>query len=358
MTKSFNEAERSDLKTHGFKAETSLPAKLFDKITDLRIHHPELIEQEARRRKKRSQLSRDGKLVLVALDHPARGVTRIRYDDLAMGDRYQLLARVRRLFSDPDLDGIVAASDVLDELLLLSSLERQRKQKTFLDSKVIVGSMNRGGLAGCVFEMEDSFTSITAQRLGELGCDGGKMLYRLDPMDPASGRTILACSRALNELRRCHLAAFLEPLEVVRDENGYGMKTDVATLVRQCGIAAALGESSSNLWLKLPYCENFGQVGRATTVPILLLGGPPRKKPRDTFGDFSDGFASSTRVRGAIIGRNLLFPGAHEDPLPMCRSLTAMVHRGVRLEEAILNLRMPGSNFRTPRGSGLRGGRE
>jgi Cgl0159-like len=349
MVKGISEVKRSDLRSHCFNAETFLPTTLFEKITDLRIHHPELIEQEARRRRKRPQLSRDGKLVLVALDHPARGITRIRDDDLAMGDRYQLLARARRLFSDPDLDGIVAASDVLDELLLLSSLERQRRRQTFLDSKVIVGSMNRGGLSGCVFEMEDSFTSITAQRLAELGCDGGKMLYRLDPMDPASGRTILACSRALNELRRCHLAAFLEPLEVARDETGYGTKTDVVTLVRQCGIASALGESSSNLWLKLPYCENFGPVGRATTVPILLLGGPPRERPADTLGDFSDGFVSSPRVRGAIIGRNLLFPGQHEDPLPMCRALTAMVHRGVRLEEAILNLRMPSSNSPTPR---------
>ena len=347
--KGLGQAGRSDWKTRSFNAETSLPTSLFEKITDLRIYHPELIEQEAQRRKRRPQLTRDGKLVLVAVDHPARGVTRIREDDLAMGDRYQLLARAHRLFSDPDLDGIVAASDVLDELLLLSSLERQRRRQTFLDSKVIVGSMNRGGLAGCVFEMEDSFTSITVQRLVELGCDGGKMLYRLDPTDPASGRTILACSRALNELRACHLAAFLEPLEVVRDENGYRMKTDAATLVRQCGIATALGESSSNLWLKLPYCENYGSVGRATTVPILLLGGPPRERPADALRDFSDGFASSTRVRGAIIGRNLLFPGKQEDPLPMCRALTAMVHRGVMLEEAISNLKMRSSNS-PPRG--------
>jgi DhnA family fructose-bisphosphate aldolase class Ia len=178
--------------------------------------------------------------------------------------------------------------------------------------------------------MEDSFTSITAPRLA--GCDGGKLLYRLDPMDPASGRTILACSRVLNELRRCQLASFLEPLEVVWDGNGYAMKADSATLVRQCGIATAIGESSSNLWLKLPYRENFGPVGRATTVPILLLGGPPRDRPADTLGDFSDGFASSTRVRGAIIGRNLLFPGQLEEPSPKCRALTAMVHRRVRLE--------------------------
>jgi Cgl0159-like len=348
MSKRLSEAKQFDLMAHGFNAETALPTNLFEQITDLRIHHSGLIEQEARRRKKRRRLSRDGKLVLVALDHPARGVTRIRDDDLAMGDRYELLARARRLLMDSDLDGVVAPSDVLEELLLLSSLERRRRGQTFLDSRVIIGSMNRGGLAGCVFEMEDGFTSITAERLAELRCDGGKMLYRLDPTDPASGRTILACSRALNELRWRQLAAFLEPLEVVRDGNSYDMKMDAITLVRQCGIATALGESSSHLWLKLPYCEDFARVGRATTVPILLLGGPPRERPADTLRDFSDALASSTRARGAIIGRNLLFPGQQADPLPMCRALTAMVHRGVRLDEAILVLAMPGSNNPSP----------
>jgi hypothetical protein len=272
--------------------------------------------------------------VLVALDHPARGVTQIRGDELALGNRYEFLARARRVLADPDLDGAVATSDVLEELLLLSSLERRRTGHGLLDGRVLVGSMNRGGLAGSAFEMEDTFTSLTAERLTELRCDGGKMMYRLDPLDPACGRTMLACAGALNALRRHRMAAFLEPLAVTRREHGYEPQKDVNTLVRQCGIAAALGESSSQLWLKLPCCEHFARVGRATTLPILLLGGPARESPADTLRDFAAGFAASGRVRGAIIGRNLLFPG-EADPLPMCRALTAMVHRGAGLEEAL-----------------------
>lgn len=318
-----------------FSAEAFLPVAAFEEITELRIHRPALIEQEARRRKKRARLTRDGKLVLVALDHPARGVTRIRNDELAMGDRHQLLARARCVLADPDLDGVLASSDVLDELFLLNFLERRRMGRGFLDGRVLVGSMNRGGLEGVAFEMEDSFTAMTAERLAELRCDGGKMLYRLDPSDPASGRTILACSQALNSLRRYRLAAFLEPLDVRREESkGYHTQKDVATLVRQCGIAAALGESSSHVWLKLPYCDGFAQVGQATTLPILLLGGPARENPSDTLRDFAEGLAASSRVRGAIIGRNLLFP-AEGDPLPMCRALTRLFHRGAGQEEAV-----------------------
>jgi DhnA family fructose-bisphosphate aldolase class Ia len=159
------------------------------------------------------------------------------------------------------------------------------------------------------------------------------MMYRLDPQDPASGRTILACAQALNALRRHGLAAFLEPLGGGRSGDVFQPAKDAATLIRQCGIGAALGESSVHVWLKFPYGEGFDRVSRATTLPILLLGGPARESPLDTLRDFADGMAAGPNVRGAIIGRNLLFPG-DADPLPMCRALTRIVHRGADLAEA------------------------
>lgn len=315
-------------------AEQFLPKETFEQITEVRIHHPEWIKQEARARKRRRRLTKDGRLVLVALDHPARGVTAIRGDAMAMADRHQLLARARRVLEDPELDGVVACGDVLEELLILGALERKRKRSSFLDGRVLVGSMNRGGLAGAAFEMDDAFTSMSAARLHQLRCDGGKMMYRLEPQEAASGRTILACAQALNDLQRHDLAAFLEPLGVKRTERGYEPAKDAATLARQCGIAAALGVSSAHLWLKLPYCADFEQACHATTLPILLLGGPARETPQDTLRDFAAGLAASPRVRGAIIGRNLLFPGAG-DPLPMCRALTALVHKRASLEQAV-----------------------
>lgn len=313
---------------------------MFDEITEVRVHRPDIVGAEARRRRKRVRLTRDGRLVLVALDHPARGVTRIRDDELAMGDRHQLLARAWRVLADPDLDGIVATSDVMEELFILSSMERRRRRRSFLDGCVLVGTMNRGGLAGTVFEMEDTFTAFTAERLAKLRCDGGKMLYRLASEDPASGRTIAACAEAINALRRHRLAAFLEPLGVARESGCYQSLNDAATLVRNCGVASALGDSSAHLWLKLPYCENFARVCRATTLPILLLGGPPRDNSRETLRDFAEGLAVSPRVRGAIIGRNLLFPG-DADPLPMCRALTALVHRSAGLADALRLVQEP-----------------
>src|SRR6266404_3638007 len=251
-------------------------------------------------------------------------------------------ARASRVLDDPQLDGALASSDVLDDLLLLSHLERRRTGRSFLDERVLVGSMNRGGLAGAAFEMEDTFTSCTAERLAELRCDGGKMLFRLDLSDPASGRTMTACAQAVTALRRRGLPAFLEPLAVRRKETGgYETLKDGASMVRLVGIAAGLGESSAHVWLKVSYSPELARVCRATTLPLLLLGGPARETPQETLRDFADGLAAGARMRGAIIGRNLLYPG-DADPLPMCRALTSMVHGGASLEKAvaILNARV------------------
>jgi uncharacterized protein len=316
-----------------FAAEDVLPLSTFHEITDVRVEHPKWILKEARQRKRRRQLTTDGKLVLLALDHPGRGVNQIRGDALAMGDRHQLLARARRVFDDRDLDGVMGTADILEELLILSHLERRRTGRGFLDGRVLVGSMNRGGLAGAAFEMEDAFTAYTAERLEELRAEGGKMMYRLDPQDPASGRTILACAEAINELGRRGLAAFVEPLGGTRGADGFHPAKDAATLIRQCGIGAALGETSAHIWLKMPYGEGFDRVARATTLPVLLLGGPARESPLDTLHDFADGMAAGANVRGAIIGRNLLFPG-EGDPLPMCRALSRIVHGGADRAEA------------------------
>jgi len=311
----------------GWDAQSYFPAARLDEITAVRVEHPEWAGEEARTRSRRSRLAPDGRLVLAALDHPARGVNAIGGAPLAMGDRREYLARARRALEDPALDGVMATADVLEELLILSHLERRGTGAGFLDGRVLVGSMNRGGLAGSAFELDDAFTAMGAERIAELGFDGGKMMYRLDPQDPASGRTIAACARALDELGRRGLAAFLEPLGVGPRAEGYKPAKDADTLVRQCGIAAGLGNSSLHLWLKVPIVPGLERVCRATTLPLLLLGGPARENPDDMVRDFAAAMAAGPRVRGAIIGRNLLYPGSR-DPLEMSRALTALVHVG------------------------------
>ncbi len=53
-----------------FEAGKTLPVRTFDEITELRVRRPNAVEQEAKRRKRRTDIAPDGRLVLVAVDHP------------------------------------------------------------------------------------------------------------------------------------------------------------------------------------------------------------------------------------------------------------------------------------------------
>lgn len=147
------------------------------RIVETRALRPEAIAEAAARRKRRTAvLGPRGRLFLVAADHPARGVLRAGAGGDAMRDRAGLLQRLCVALARPGVDGVVATADVVEDLLLLDAL----------DGKLVVGSMNRGGLAGTVFELDDRFTGYDAAGIEAMGMDGGKMLFRIDAGDPAT----------------------------------------------------------------------------------------------------------------------------------------------------------------------------
>jgi DhnA family fructose-bisphosphate aldolase class Ia len=325
-----------DYKVNGYKFDLAefFPMKLFHQITDARIDEREQIIEHARNRKKRSKLAKDGKLIILAADHPGRRVTSLRNEPLRMGDRYEYLGRVLRVITDPEFDGVMAQTDMVEDIIIVDYLYKKRTGKSFLDDKVIVGCMNRGGHAGSIFELEDDFTSFSPESLKRLNLDGGKMLYRLEPSDHGSIITIRECARAITELSRLGLYAFIEPATVEGKEKGYAFKTDLETLVRDAGAAAALGETSLYTWLKLSYNEDFERVARATTLPILLLGGPAKESPLETIKSFAHGMQSAPNVRGAMVGRNVTFV-QDDDPRAVAMSLSKIIHEGYPVDSAI-----------------------
>ena len=95
-----------------------------------------------------------------------------------MNSRTDLLDRLRAALADPGVDGVLATADILDDLLLLGALE----------DKVVFSSMNRGGLAGAQFELDDRMTATTAAATAAARMNGGKMLCRIDLDDPGHRR--------------------------------------------------------------------------------------------------------------------------------------------------------------------------
>lgn len=307
---------------------------LLARITALRVSDPEFSWRAAQARQLRPSIAPKGKLNLLAADHPARNITRVGDDALAMADRRDYLARIVRVLQSPQVDGVMATMDVLEDLLAIDGLLRESGAAPLLDGRVLIASLNRGGLAGSSWEMDDPITAATPAGCRAWRLDGAKTLLRVDEKDPGSLKTMQVCAQTINETNALHLPMFLEPLPVRKSEKGYEVVKSAPVLARLAGVASALGDSSRLLWLKLPYCEEYSIVARATTLPILLLGGESAGDPSPFLRQLESALNAGPNVRGALVGRNVLYPG-HEDPRAMAEAAGGVVHAGWSVDEAL-----------------------
>ncbi|WP_028938184.1 Cgl0159 family (beta/alpha)8-fold protein [Pseudonocardia spinosispora] len=272
-----------------------------DRLTEListRVHRPGAVaEAAAARRRPSSLLGEHGKLMMIACDHPARGAVRVGDRALAMGDRIELLDRLCLALSRPGVNGVLGTPDVLEDLLLLGAL----------DDKVVIGSMNRGGLAGTAFEIDDRFTAYDAAGIAASGFDGGKMLTRIDPDDPGTVATLAASGRAVSELAGHRLMAMVEPFISHRVDGRVRNELTAEAMIRAMGVAAGLGNTSAYSWLKVPIVPDMERVMAATTLPSLILGGEVTGDQDAALNSWSKALTLPA-VQGLVIGRSLLFP--------------------------------------------------
>lgn len=286
-----------------------------EKLREVRTRDPEAVLRAAEQRRRRDDLlGADGRLMLIAADHPARGAIAVGNDQTAMGDREELLRRLVVALSRPGVDGVLGTPDVLEDLLLLGAL----------DDRVVIGSMNRGGLAGSVFELDDRFTGYDAAMLAAMRFDGGKMLVRIDTDDPATVATLEAVAGAVTDLAGHGLMAMVEPFIATRVDGKVRNDLSTEAVVRSVGIASGLGATSRHTWLKLPAVEGMARVASATTMPVLLLGGDPHEEPEEYFARWRETLALPG-VRGLIVGRTLLYP-PDEDVAAAVDTAVGMVH--------------------------------
>ncbi len=276
-----------------------------EKIGDLtaaRVHNPEAVAvAAAARRPAASPLGggETGRALIIAADHPARGANAVGADAHAMADRGLLLERLCLALERPGVTGVLATADILEDLLLLG----------VLDGKSVFGSMNRGGLAGSAFEIDDRFTGYDAETIDAMGFDGGKMLTRIALDDPATAATLQASARAVDALAYRRLVAMVEPF-LSRWQDGR-VRNDLSpdAVVKSVTIASGLGRRSAYTWLKLPVVADMERVVAATTLPVVLLGGDVggADGERAVF-DAWRGALRLPGVQGLVVGRSLLYP--------------------------------------------------
>jgi hypothetical protein len=234
-----------------------------------------------------------------------------------MASRVDLVDRLLVALSRPGVDGVLATPDVLEDLLLLGALE----------DRVVIGSMNRGGLAGADFELDDRFTGYDAAALAAMRFDGGKMLLRIDLADPGSLNTLESCARAVSELARHGLMAMVEPFWSRRTGGRVEHDLSPDAVIRAIAVASGLGVTSAYTWLKVPVVDEMQRVMAASTLPALLLGGDTDTDTEAMLARWHAALSLPT-VRGLVVGRNLLYP-ADDDVAAATDAAVALLARPV-----------------------------
>lgn len=266
-------------------------------INEVRARHPRRIKELLASRRRRELFGDDGKLMIVACDHPARGALGAQGSPMAMASRTELLGRLVAALARPGVDGVLATADILEDLLLLGALE----------DKLVFSSLNRGGLQGSAFEMDDRNTAYDVRGTLEARFDALKMLTRIDLGDPGTVRTLETQGQVITELNRAELLALVEPFISTRVNGKIINDLTPDAVIKSVHIAQGLGSSSAYTWLKLPVVHEMARVMDATTLPTLLLGGDPDGAPDETFAAWSAALALPA-VRGLVVGRTMLYP--------------------------------------------------
>jgi DhnA family fructose-bisphosphate aldolase class Ia len=269
----------------------------FDALRETRATNPGRLAEVYANRQRRELIAGDGRLMIVAADHPARGALAVGGNATAMADRYELLTNLAIALGRPGVDGVLGTPDIIDDLALLG----------LLDDKIVVGSMNRGGLRGASFEMDDRYTAYDMPAIERDGLDFAKNLVRINLQDAGTVDTLEASALAVSDAAELNIPIMLEPFmsEWVDGQIKNNLSTDQVIL--SVAIASGLGNSSAYSWLKLPVVPDMERVMASTTLPTLLLGGEPTGDESAQREQWAHALGLAG-VRGLVVGRSLLYP--------------------------------------------------
>ena len=242
--------------------------------------------------------------LILAADHRARAVLTTENWDEYFGALAKAL---------PSCDGILASAQPLAGLAAAGHVTALHR--TYL-------SLNRTGLAGSVFELDDRLVA-SVQRAASDGWTGVKHMTRIDLADPVTASALELLGRVLEEARGAGLEALVEPL-VWRDGRVSRDPDDIV-------VAAVVAHDMGAPVVKVPVPSMppgavrrraVARIVASVGVPVLFLGGPRGEGGRDPVvdevRDVMEGGGS-----GMAMGRTI-----YQDPDPgeMAARVAGLVH--------------------------------
>jgi DhnA family fructose-bisphosphate aldolase class Ia len=230
--------------------------------------------------------------VILAADHRARGVITVeRYQDYLDALRAAL----------PYCEGILASAQPLADLVATGAVGPG--QRTYL-------SVNRTGLAGSVFELDDRLVA-PLEAATAAGYTGIKLMTRIDLTDARSAAALELLGQVLAAARRLGLDALIEPLSwkdgrIDRSTDGVIYAAVVAHDLGAPLIKVPVPDDAEAGSARI---EAVSRVVASVGVPVLFLGGPRPGDRSVLLAELADAMAGG--ADGVAVGR-----GVYQDPDP------------------------------------------
>ena len=162
-----------------------------------------------------------------------------------------------------------------------------------------MGSMNRGGLPGAAFELDDRFTGHRAEDIGRCGFDAGKLLLRIDYDDPGSLTTLETTPAPSTTWPRADSpASSSRSSAAARRRQARATTSPRRPSPGRSPSPRAWAAPRAYTWLKVPVTDDpddMAEVMETSTLPAVLLGGE--------VGDDQDGAYAKWRGRAATAHR-------------------------------------------------------
>jgi DhnA family fructose-bisphosphate aldolase class Ia len=242
--------------------------------------------------------------LVLAADHRARGIMTIEpYAGYLESLRSAL----------PHCDGILATAQPLRDLADGGAIRPD--QHTYL-------SLNRTGLAGSAFELDDRLVASVSRAARE-GWTGVKLMTRIDHDDERGAGALELLGRVLEEAGSARLEALIEPV-LWREGRMSRVTTDIV-------LAAVIAHDLGAPLLKVPVPDvpagedRIAAVSRvvgAVGVPVLFLGGPHQRDGGDRVLDEARDVMAGGGA-GLAMGRAIF---QEPEPAAMAQRVAEVVH--------------------------------
>ena len=242
--------------------------------------------------------------LILAADHRARAVLTVE----PWADYFGALVKAL-----PSCDGILATAQPLEGLAAAGHV--LARHRTYL-------SINRTGLAGSAFELDDRLVAGVPRAASD-GWTGVKHMTRIDRADPLTAAALELLGQVLEGARDAGLEALVEPL-LWRDGR---VCRDPDSIVLAAVIAHDIGAPVIKVPVPAvpPGRERRRAVARivaSVSVPVLFLGGPVAERGREpVLDEVRDVMAGGGS--GMAMGRTVY---QDPDPADMAALVRELVH--------------------------------